>query len=586
VQAQENTDPTILFSALTRITTADASQLRTLINRVSSSPDYRGADVPLLLLAIADALAEKGDPAGASLACDRLVPKLHQSASPETSSPVLVLQKCAQFAERARNYNKEIALLRQAAAEAATERGAKDTSLRFVDREIATTLQRLALKNEAASYLQAADALTGQQSADEHILVTMGADEHEVAEHAKLNTHASFKVFYATQRMPTSSKTDDDPDSFFGRQYAPIQYGEVWVKAAFDRVMGPAARPALISLFLLPKAGNQVVLSAIRPYEDRGMFLKSLQDQLSTSERKEVMLYIHGFNNSFSEALRVTARLASDLEIDGAPILYSWPSRNDVLSYVADAGIADHEDIVAGLAGLLTDLRQNTRAIKINVVAHSMGSLLLLKALQRISNAESRQPSQRFDSIVFASPDVDSSDFVARVKIVGPLAHSVTLYASRRDRALGISKLLSHNPRAGDASPLVSLPGLLESVDTTESDHTLIGHNDFVEGVRDDIRAVIWNQLAADRRCELKPGTQAGTWVFSPLDPCGEAAFRYAMWFTRREGSVVKAVSEVDKMIPLLEFQAKQPGTNLQEIQRSLTTYQNVHAILVRLSAQ
>ena len=47
------------------------------------------------------------------------------------------------------------------------------------------------------------------------------------------------------------------------------------------------------------------------------------------------MVFIHGFNVPFEDAIYRTAQLAHDLDFDGAPILYSWPSRGTMLGYVA-----------------------------------------------------------------------------------------------------------------------------------------------------------------------------------------------------------------------------------------------------------
>jgi esterase/lipase superfamily enzyme len=45
---------------------------------------------------------------------------------------------------------------------------------------------------------------------------------------------------------------------------------------------------------------------------------------------------VHGFNVSFENALRRTAQIAYDLDFDGAPFLFSWPSRDSLLSYASD----------------------------------------------------------------------------------------------------------------------------------------------------------------------------------------------------------------------------------------------------------
>src|SRR5690606_23630298 len=60
-------------------------------------------------------------------------------------------------------------------------------------------------------------------------------------------------------------------------------------------------------------------------------------------EKRQVLMFIHGFNNSFDEAIRKTAQLAADLELvdcegreRGVPIAYTWPSASSVFGYLAD----------------------------------------------------------------------------------------------------------------------------------------------------------------------------------------------------------------------------------------------------------
>ena len=46
---------------------------------------------------------------------------------------------------------------------------------------------------------------------------------------------------------------------------------------------------------------------------------------------KQVFVFVHGFNVSFENALRRTAQIAYDLNFDGAPFLFSWPSGDGML---------------------------------------------------------------------------------------------------------------------------------------------------------------------------------------------------------------------------------------------------------------
>jgi esterase/lipase superfamily enzyme len=50
-----------------------------------------------------------------------------------------------------------------------------------------------------------------------------------------------------------------------------------------------------------------------------------------TSNRRAVLLYVHGFNTGFREAAQHAAQFYVDLNVPGATVLFSWPSRGNGL---------------------------------------------------------------------------------------------------------------------------------------------------------------------------------------------------------------------------------------------------------------
>ena len=49
-----------------------------------------------------------------------------------------------------------------------------------------------------------------------------------------------------------------------------------------------------------------------------------------------MLLYIHGYNQTFETAMLDAARLASGLRFAGETVLFSWPSHNKLFDYMAD----------------------------------------------------------------------------------------------------------------------------------------------------------------------------------------------------------------------------------------------------------
>ena len=184
----------------------------------------------------------------------------------------------------------------------------------------------------------------------------------------------------------------------------------------------------------------------------------------------DILLYVHGYNNSFNDAAVRTAQLAWDLGWTGPAVFYSWSSSADVLNYLADRNAA--ERTVPRLARFLIDLQAAAGSRRIHVIAHSTGAQALGQALQA-------EPLARtgIHQIVLAAPDIDAAVF--REQILPALSaqnRTVTLYASSRDRALALARRISGGQRAGETRPEPVLDRRLVTIDASSVDMDLLGH--------------------------------------------------------------------------------------------------------------
>jgi len=282
---------------------------------------------------------------------------------------------------------------------------------------------------------------------------------------------------------------------------------------------------------------------SVEPMSGDKVFFQAVSSRVAASDRKEVFVFIHGFNTSFEDAALRTAQMASDLRLDGAPILWSWPSRGALLGYWNDAKEAESEVETAALEAFLRDVVARTGATRIHLVAHSMGARPLLAALSRIGNPPEGTPPP-FGEIVLAAPDVGIAPFDDVWPSVAGLGRRFTLYASARDKALALSRQINGMQRVGDASPIVVKPGL-QSVDTTDASGGLLGHSDFAGTALDDFRAIIWLSLAPDRRCVLTAESkQRPWWKFGGACPVDQ--FRLASEAARRAGGIAAALVQVE----------------------------------------
>jgi esterase/lipase superfamily enzyme len=283
---------------------------------------------------------------------------------------------------------------------------------------------------------------------------------------------------------------------------------------------------------------RKAALIDLKQYESQAAFTHTVHDRINNTKRRELMVFIHGYSTNWQTAVQRTAALAVALELDGAPVLFSWPSRGDFLSYVAD-GNELTSVAVEQLGSVLSELIQTSDADRIYVISHSMGARFLLSGLERIRT----QAGPVLDSLIFASPDVDADDFAKRLPAVSKLASRTSLYVSENDQALRLSSWVNDARRAGDAKARLVLKGA-DTVNTTKSNRDLwtldgvIGHNDFATGAMDDLRALVWHGLTASQRCILvgTPVPNGKIWALLPPQGCTPATFKMGIHASRRLG--------------------------------------------------
>lgn len=208
-------------------------------------------------------------------------------------------------------------------------------------------------------------------------------------------------------------------------------------------------------------------------YDDVGDFSADLSAALRKLPRgqREVVVFAHGFNTTFSEGLYRIAQLDKDLEMPGVTVHYSWPSRGKPLAYIQDRDSA----VFArdGYEQLLTEIAR-AGAERIIIVGHSLGSLLTMETLRQIAIAKNRALLDRISGVVLISPDIDVDVFHQQAVRIGELPQPFYVFTSQRDRALALSsRLTGQRDRLGN---------LLDPGPISDLDVTLIEVSDFESG--------------------------------------------------------------------------------------------------------
>lgn len=297
----------------------------------------------------------------------------------------------------------------------------------------------------------------------------------------------------------------------------------------------PEDRDGLIAGDQNAKLGSAALFDSVR------------QRMLAASD---VLLYVHGFNVKWTEAvgsaLALQAMLQHHRSRDNAQnvivVLFSWPSDGAAIpfaSYKSDRneatgssaafarGIMKTRDFLAGLRDRRNGASTPAAELcgqDIHLLTHSMGNYVLQKALAyMIKESPNTNLPRVFEHIFLCAPDVNENVLEPDQPLgrLPELARSITIYHNRNDTALVISDFTKGNPDRLGAHG-AARPGFLHQkihqVDCAPIVSGLVEHSYYLNGaVNEDIRFSI-DGVAADapRRLRDRVANYNNVWKMKP----------------------------------------------------------------------
>jgi esterase/lipase superfamily enzyme len=198
--------------------------------------------------------------------------------------------------------------------------------------------------------------------------------------------------------------------------------------------------------------------------ETKTLLQGEVQRRLATAPSKEVLLYVHGFNETFATAAFTTAELCHFLGRQHLCAFFTWPASttgNFLTSYTATTESGDFA--VEHLKKTIRLLARTPGVEGMQILAHSRGTAVTLKAvrelaLEAIAAGKEAVDLYQIENLVLLSPDIDVD--IAAQQITGfisdpdlvtvwpegrlprALKGRLTVYASPEDRALLVSRFL------------------------------------------------------------------------------------------------------------------------------------------------
>lgn len=198
--------------------------------------------------------------------------------------------------------------------------------------------------------------------------------------------------------------------------------------------------------------------------------LPQMNDMLRRgSKDKEALVYIHGYNNTLSDAMFRLAQIRHDFELKMPSVLFAWASAGDARGYIYDRDsiLYARDDLKRTLDGLTSRPGE-----KVLLIAHSMGAQLTMEVLRQAAIGGDRRLLSRISGVVLISPDIDPEIFRRQAETIGRLPQPFIIFASREDRALGLASFLTgRKPRLG----VIDSPDKVRGLGVTLVDFTALG---------------------------------------------------------------------------------------------------------------
>lgn len=241
-------------------------------------------------------------------------------------------------------------------------------------------------------------------------------------------------VFVATTRA-----TDPETDKFGSKRSEMPTFARYTVAIPPVRQKGSITWP---KRGRIPDPQTDFLTTSETRYSGEAAFRRDVTVAMSRkgSGPREATIFVHGFNTTFSEGLYRIAQLSHDLELPGATLHYSWPSAAIPFGYAYDS-----DSSVFARTGLESLIREvaDSGADRIFLVAHSMGSAIVVEALRQLAIRGDRQTLNRIGGVILISPDIDVDVFRIHAHEIGKLPQPFLIFGSDRDKALRLSARLT-----------------------------------------------------------------------------------------------------------------------------------------------
>lgn len=227
---------------------------------------------------------------------------------------------------------------------------------------------------------------------------------------------------------------------------------------------------------LMAKDGKLIIGNMEAEEKETLTAQQSLARIMANYPQKDVYIFVHGFNNTFDDAVLRMAGVWHYIGRRGMPIVYTWPAgHGGLLGYFYDR--ESGEFTIYHLKRTLRIIAGCPAVERVHIIAHSRGTDVATTALREL-NGEIRgagkdpQVELKLQTLALAAPDLDRDVFAQRFGSEGlaNIAAQVVIYGSEEDSAIAFArKLFGSSGRMGSFDPAKASPAMLAKLNQAPS---------------------------------------------------------------------------------------------------------------------
>ena len=271
-------------------------------------------------------------------------------------------------------------------------------------------------------------------------------------------------VFYATNRGAVIEKPEPIhtvlPSERLRMGVAHVRIGdETLTWEALHRLStsdDPDERP-IVQLEMLEPLTSIGPNDRVTDLPDAKAFFALVNKALAASASTDLLVYVHGSNNTMPRAAAQAAQLRHFTGRRMVVLAFLWPSAGSILKYFTD--VANAQASVEPFVRLIELLAAHTDAKNIDVLAYSAGAQIVSPGLAQLGTPRRGETQEqlrqrlRLAQIYFAAPDIDTRRFVQELGQYVKVVDRVSIAANMNDSALRFANIVHRASRAGRPDP-------------------------------------------------------------------------------------------------------------------------------------